>query len=170
MNKKGADERKGARDSGIHTKISLTRILYKYTIYGMLKEGQEYIVCWMVEPNDTVPLVDFLIHLKHQKHQLAVTAIAHLRRARHPANHGEPLTKAFKGTMKGILEIRAKTPQGYIRMPFIFAKDRRLIVLDGVVKKGKSLDPRTEKAMIKARNKLVSEEASYEEIDFSIFE
>lgn len=136
----------------------------------MLKEGQEYTVCWMVESDETIPLVDFLLQLERQKHELAVTAIAHLKRTRTPANHGEPLTKAFKGTMKGILEIRAKTPQGYIRMPFIFAKNRKLIVMDGVIKKDKSLEPKVEKAIIKAKDRLINEEASYEEIDFSIFE
>ncbi len=137
----------------------------------MLKDGQEYIICWMVESNGTIPLIDFLAQLEFQRHDLAITAVAHLKRARISSNHGEPLTKAFRGkAMKGILEIRAKTPQGYIRMPFVFTKGRRLIVLDGVIKKGKSLDPNTEKSIIKARNRLISEEASYEEIDFSIFE
>lgn len=137
----------------------------------MLKEGQEYTVCYMVEADQTtIPFIDFLEELERRNHQLAVTAIAHLKRARYPANHGEPLTKAFKGPLKGVLEIRAKAPQGYIRMPFIFAKDQKLIVLNGVLKKGKSLEPKAEKAILKAKDRVINKEASYEEIDFSIFE
>lgn len=137
----------------------------------MLREGQTYEVCWLVEADEAIPLVDFLLALKFTKSELAAIAIAHLRRAKHSGNHGEPLTKAFKGTvMKGILEIRAKTPQGYIRMPFVFDKGQKLIVLGGVIKKGKSLEPKVEKSFVRARNRLINEEASYEAIDFSIFE
>ncbi len=137
----------------------------------MLKEGQEYTVCWLVEPTQEVPLVDFLIQLKGVSSELAATAMAHLKRARNPGNHGEPLTKAFTGKkMKGILEIRAKTAWGYIRMPFVYAKGQKIIVLTGVIKKSRSLEPKVENSIIKARDRLTNEEASYEEIDFSNFE
>lgn len=136
----------------------------------MLKEGQTYTVCWLVEPDESIPLVDFIIGLKLIKSEFAAAAVAHLRRAQHPGNHGEPLTKAFRGSMKGILEIRAKTPQGYIRMPFVFEKDRTIIVLGGVIKKGKSLEAKVEKSFQRANTRLVNEEASYEAIDFSNFD
>lgn len=137
----------------------------------MLSEGKEFTICWLVEADATTPLVDFLIGQQQTNSELAATAIAYLKRVRYSGNHGEPLTKAFTGKhMRGILEIRAKTPWGYLRMPFVYDKGQKVIVLNAFIKKSKSLDLKTEKSILKAQQQLKDNKATYEEIDFSSFE
>lgn len=141
-----------------------------YTIYGMLREGQEYKIYMMVEPDGVIPLVDFIADIESANYESAVAIIAHLKKARQSHLHGPPLTKALRGNMKGIYEIRCLSVVGKIRLPFVFAKDQRIIVMTGILKKAKQFSPSQEKQIRKHKMKLDKMEATYEEFDFTIFE
>ena len=124
----------------------------------------------MVAPDGTVPLVDFIAETYRANPVSAIAIVAHLKKIKQSHLHGPPLTKALRGDMKGVYEARCFTEVGKIRLPFVFAKDQRIIVLTGVVKKSKGFSTAQTKQILKYKTKLDKMEATYEEFDFSIFE
>lgn len=138
----------------------------------MLPEGLTFTVCWLRLGKDTYPVLDYLVELHQADYECFTSVIDALGKISDSRYLREPLVKALKGkNVKGIRELRVigGTNRHYARLPLVYTPQREVILLFGETKKGGLPPPSFINRAISYRDKLNSQEASYEQIDTTVF-
>lgn len=135
----------------------------------MLPSGIDITVCQM-ELEGEYPVADFLESLMDDPTSFG-TVVDGMRRMSDPRWLGPPNTTKLQGApYKGIFELRLKNGNKYLRIPFVFSRDREVILMFGEVKKKAQPTQGFMDTARAYRDKINSKEANYEQIDFTQFD
>lgn len=136
----------------------------------MIPEGLTFKVCWLCL-NDEYPVLGYLEQLAKDDPDCFASILVTMKKLRNSKYLRMPTVRPLKGdSARGIFELRviAGAARHYARLPLIYTSQREVILLFGETKKGEQPSPGFIRKAINYRNKVDAQEATYEEIDFTI--
>lgn len=92
----------------------------------------DFDVSYYIDSNGREPVKDFLEAVFDKNYALWAECISSIEKIKHRIYHKEPFSKVLG---QGLFEIRVRSKNDIVRIIYIFAKGRQIVLLHGFVKK-----------------------------------